>query len=123
MSAREYVMQLDGRHFLRMQSGEKRVELRLYDEKRSRLAPGDRIVFQRRDCPEQQLTAVVLALHRFDSFLALFSTPLLPICGFGALSAQEAAAEMRRYYPEEQERKYGVIGIEITLLDEGREIL
>ena len=123
MTASEYVMQLDREHFARMQSGEKRVELRLYDEKRSRLAVGDCILFQRRDCPEEQLTARVLALHRFDSFFALFSTPLLPLCGFGAMSAQEAADAMRRYYPAEQELKYGVVGIEIALLDANREML
>lgn len=63
------------------------------------------------------MRARVVALHRFGSFKALFESALFFKTGSGELSAEEAAESMYNYYTKEQENEYGVLGIEIRLLE------
>ena len=51
-------------------SGEKTVEIRLYDEKRRAVAAGDVVEFT---CDSEILTCRVVALHRFRSFAELYA--------------------------------------------------
>lgn len=67
-----HAMRLSPGPFERMRSGQKTIELRLYDEKRRRLYAGDTIEFICTDGSGARLTAAVRALHVFDSFAALY---------------------------------------------------
>lgn len=91
------------------------IELRLYDEKRQRINIGDKIRFSRIDNPNQSIETVVVDLHRFHSFKELFLTQHFGKCGWGDLTVQEAVENMRQYYTEIEEEKYGIIGIEICI--------
>ena len=55
-----------------------------------------------------------MALRRFPTFRALFCSDLFPKTGFGAVTPEEAAQGMYRYYTKEQEQAFGVLGIEIS---------
>ena len=109
-------MKLNDTPFSQLKSGEKTVELRLADEKRSRIRVGDIITFARRAAVQETLCARVVALHRAAGFAALFAMPLFEKCGWGRMSPDEAVAEMRQYYSEAEEAQYGALGIEIELL-------
>ena len=107
-----FEMHLSDEPFYKILNGEKTVEVRLFDEKRQKIQIGDRILFLH---GEERIKAKVRSLHRAKSFREFFSdSELLKKSGFTDMTAQEAVEKMRQYYTEEQEKRYGVLGIEIT---------
>lgn len=108
-------MKLADEPFELISNGKKTVEVRLYDEKRKQISVGDTIDFFRLD-GSGNVAAKVVALHHFGTFEELFASTLFSKTGSGVLSATEAADTMYKYYTKEQERQYGVLGIEIALI-------
>ena len=112
-------MKLQPQPFDKIRSGQKTVELRLLDEKRKRVAVGDVIEFLCVEGSREKLRARVVALHRFDSFAALFRCrPLVEKCGYAPEELPFASArDMERYYSKEEEARWGVVAIELQLLE------
>lgn len=109
-------MKLHAAPFAMIKSGEKTIELRLFDEKRQQIREGDLIVFTYTATGEK-LTAKVQKLHRFASFEELYQTLPLLQCGYTAEDIHSASpADMEAYYSKEEQQKYGVVGIELSLL-------
>ena len=98
-------MKLDPVPFARMKAGQKTVELRLNDEKRRRVRVGDTITFTDTGSGEE-LTVTVTALHPFPGFSELFAALGTAPCG--------GPVDMDRYYAPEDQKKWGVLGIEIS---------
>ena len=99
----------------KIKSGRKTVELRLNDEKRKLIAVGDEITFENTESGEL-LAVRVVALHAFESFEKLYQTLSLNKCGYAEEELAYAdPADMRIYYSEAEEKKWGVLGIEIAL--------
>lgn len=114
----KHYMRLKTDPFERIKSGRKTVELRLYDDKRRLLKVGDEIEFTNLDNAEEKILVSVTALHRFNSFKELYES--IPLCRHGYDEDKIKVAsykDMYEYYSEEEQRKYGVIGIEFVLLD------
>ena len=108
-------MKLNPGPFGMIQSGQKTIELRLFDEKRQQLKAGDEIVFAN-NVTGETLNARIVKLHRFDTFEELYSSLPLLQCGYTAEEIEKASAtDMEQYYSVEQQKKYGVVGIEIAL--------
>lgn len=103
-------MQLAEEPFYAIKSGEKRVEIRLYDEKRQKLRVGDVIRFRLRGT-ERILRKRVTSLRRFSSFYQLFSSELYPDCGCKNASVGACTDGMYKYYTKEEEEKYGALAI------------
>lgn len=115
----EHTMRLNPAPFLLIQSREKTIELRLCDEKRQRIQVGDTILFTHRDDAAKGLYAKVLALHIFPSFQELYDALQLAKCGYTLQTLPYAkASDMEEYYPKEEQKRFGVVGIEICLLRE-----
>lgn len=112
----KHTMKLHHAPFYSIQSGEKTIELRLCDEKRSLLAVGDEIEFVHVTDADLILNCRVVALHKFPSFAELYeSLPLLK-CGYTEQNISTASPnDMDLYYSKAEQEKYGVLGIEITL--------
>ncbi len=110
-----HTMNLWPQPFAMIQSGKKTIELRLWDEKRQAIQIGDTLVFTNAQTGET-VSAVVLKLHRFPSFEKLYeSLPLLQ-CGYTEEDVKTAkATDMERYYSADQQARYGVVGIEISI--------
>ena len=106
-------MKLKPAPFEMIKSGIKTIELRLFDEKRQRIKTGDAIVFTN-NVNGETLHAKVAKLHRFDSFEELYkSLPLLK-CGYTIDDIDNAKpSDMEQYYSNEEQEKYGVVGIEL----------
>lgn len=106
-----HTMRLSPTPFARMAAGQKAIELRLYDEKRRKIAIGDAIRF----FPATgygQIDARVAALHRFADFDALYGALPLDQCGYSAAECPSAHPDdMAAYYTAEQFARYGVVGI------------
>ena len=87
--------------------GRKRIEGRLYDEKRQAIKPGDEIVF------ENKLVCVVKDLRVYPSFREMLEREGIENVLPGVESIEEGVRVYRRFYSEEKERKYGVVAIEV----------
>ena len=110
-------MHLDSDAFRRMEAGEKTVELRLYDEKRRRIQAGDVIRFESTADHTDVLYAQVEGLRFFASFDELYGALPLTACGYTAAEAETASPrDMDRYYAPAEQAKWGVVGMELTLL-------
>ncbi len=106
-------MKLNSTPFEMIKNGQKKIELRLFDEKRQQIKVGDKIIFAN-SATEETLTAEVVKLHIFNNFKELYeSLPLLQ-CGYTVEDVDKAQPEdMEQYYSVEEQRKYGVVGIEL----------
>lgn len=106
-------MKLAPSPFEMIKSGEKTIELRLYDEKRKAVSIGDAIEFTNTESGEK-ISARVKAIYVFDSFAELYDSLPLEKCGYKKEELATASpCDMDRYYPAEEQKNTGVCGIEI----------
>ncbi len=109
-------MKLNAEPFALMQAGKKTIELRLYDEKRRAVSTGDRIIFTNAKCEAETISATVVALHRFSDFGELYAALPLEKCGYTEADIRNASpTDMNAFYPPENQKAYGVLGIEIEI--------
>ena len=106
-------MNLNNEPFELIKSGSKTIELRLNDEKRRLLNEGDEILFTNRDTSEKLLTDII-KLHKYDSFESLYKDFDKISLGYKEDEISNLD-DMNEYYSKEDEKKYGVIGIELKL--------
>lgn len=104
-------MRLQPEPFGKIKSGDKKIEMRLNDEKRKRIAVGDKITFTDAESGEK-LAAVVTALYPFPSFRELYAAFPPESLGYGRGEPADPA-DMERYYDRSQIEKYGVLGIAV----------
>ena len=108
-------MHLQPEPFEKILSGQKTIELRLYDEKRQQILEEDTIEFSCLGNDDRSITAKVSALHLFPSFKMLYEKLPLNQCGYTTDELQNASfKDMEQYYPAEEQKRYGVVGIELT---------
>ncbi|OGZ18647.1 MAG: hypothetical protein A2494_01705 [Candidatus Lloydbacteria bacterium RIFOXYC12_FULL_46_25] len=107
-----HTMNLHQEPFDLIKSGNKKIESRLFDEKRQKIQVGDEVEFCSRESEEILLTKVT-NIDVYETFDQLFSShePSL----FGE-STKEDLFSIYEYYSKEDEGKYGVIGIHIELI-------
>ena len=110
----QHQMKLATGPYKNIASGKKVIESRLFDEKRQAIAIGDRIVFSENENPENNVTTAVKGLLRYQTFRELFADhePSL----FGEESRDFLLTQIKQFYSDEDEKKYGVIGIRLELL-------
>lgn len=111
-----HYMRLEPEPFYQILTGRKSIELRLNDEKRQKIKVGDIIVFCNIQQPDQKLTSKVTNLYNFATFADLYLNLPLEQCGY--LSKQISSAkytDMYKYYSKEDEKRFGVVGIEISI--------
>ena len=103
--------------FEMIKNGSKTIELRLYDDKRKLIHVNDTIVFTSTENPNEKITAKVTALHVFDSFTTLYKNLPLLKCGYTPENIDNASPDdMNTFYSKSQQKKYGVLGIEILVI-------
>lgn len=108
-------MHLHHQPFTLIKNGTKTIEMRLNDEKRKIIKVGDRIQFDDRLSHDICMTEVI-GLHYFSSFQKLYQAFDKEKLGY--LKEEDANPEdMEQYYSKEEEEQYGVVGIEIKLLE------
>lgn len=113
-----FEMKLNDEPFQKIRDGEKTIELRLYDEKRQKIDLGDFIIFSKISNSNEKIATKVKALYRANSFSELFDDIGIEKCGNSkSTSIEDVVRGMRKYYSEEAECQYGVVGIKIELFD------
>lgn len=93
-------------YYTKLKNGTKTIELRLYDEKRQKIKPGDEIEF----CNAEN--AEVIALYRARNFIELSEKIDIKKAGFLG-TPEELQQTMTEFYPITEQQKFGVLGIEV----------
>ena len=115
MSRPMHRMHLDPQAFAAMEDEKKNIELRLYDEKRRRIQAGDVIRFESTDDETDVLFAWVTGMSFFASFDELYRAVPLTACGYAPEKLATASPrDMDRYYSIEDQKKWGVVAIELS---------
>ena len=107
-------MNLQPKYFDFIKDGTKRIELRLYDEKRRSIQLGDIIEFAKSD--DEKFKAEVVGLLRYNSFADLFEDFDISILADSSMTKQELLEVLEEFYSEEKQAEFGVIGIRIKLI-------
>ncbi|MBP3321398.1 MAG: metallophosphoesterase [Clostridia bacterium] len=107
-------MTLDDEYFEAVKEGSKKVEMRLYDEKRKRIAPLDRILFKKKS-DGQTVEVLVTGKHRYPDFVTLVMDHSPIELGFPHLSRLEIAEKMESIYSKEKISRYGALALSIAL--------
>ena len=115
MSRPLHRMHLDPQAFAAMEDERKTIELRLYDKKRRRIQAGDVIRFESTDDETDVLFARVTGMRFFASFAELYAALPLTACGYAPEELAAASPrDMDKYYAPEDQKKWGVVGIELS---------
>lgn len=107
-------MNLQPKYFDFIKGGTKRIELRLYDEKRQSIQLGDIIEFAKSE--DEKFKAEVVGLLRYNSFADLFEDFNISILADSSMTKQELLEVLEEFYSEEKQAEFGVIGIRIKLI-------
>ena len=110
----DMVLHLNNEPFQCIKSGNKTIEMRLYDEKRKKLQIDDIIEFRNR-VDEEILYAKIIKLHMFKNFEELYNNFDKVYLGYKE-NEEASPNDMNKYYSLEEQNKYGVVGIEIELI-------
>lgn len=94
--------------------GTKRVELRLYDEKRQEIRLSDEIEFTKSET--EKFNAKVVGLIRYNSFEELFQDFPIEILSDKSMTKDELLNVLGEFYTEDKQREFGVIGIRIDVI-------
>ena len=108
----KHYMKLMDDPFKRIISGDKSIEIRLYDEKRRQIKEGDIIEFRNMDTDET-LNVKVIRLYVFNTFNELFNNIDSSKFGYDIETLNNL---IYKIYTKEEEKEYGVVGIEIKVM-------
>ena len=108
-------MKLQPKFFDFIKYGTKRIELRLYDEKRRNIELGDKIVFRKEPELKEVVEATVVGLLRYKSFKELFEDFDMSLLADKSMTKGEFLEVLKEFYTVEKQEKYGVLGIKIEL--------
>ena len=114
----KYNMNLNNGPFNHIKAGTKTIEMRLNDEKRQLLKEKDLIEFTNRTTLETILVEIV-KLHKYSNFDELYKHFDKVSSGYDKDDIANSN-DMEIYYPKKEQEKYGVIGIEIRTVKEGK---
>ncbi len=109
-------MRLNDEPFKHIKAKTKTIEMRLNDEKRQLLHEHDLIEFANMVTSESIVVEVV-KLHRYASFEELYKHFDKISLGYDENDIANPK-DMEKYYSKEEQDKYGVMGIEIRVIDE-----
>ena len=107
-------MNLQAKYFDFMKDGTKRIELRLYDEKRSQIELGDIIEFSKSE--NDKLKAEVIGLLRYKSFKELFEDFDISVLADASMTKDELLNVLSEFYTPDKQAQYGVIGIRLKMI-------
>lgn len=106
-----HTMKVQTKYYKLLKSGQKTIELRLFDEKRQKIKVGDEIVFYDFSNSNDNFKVTVLKLHRAESFDALCKIIKPEQAGFS--SKKDLITTLQEFYTLTDQQKFGVVGIEV----------
>lgn len=111
-----YKMDLQDKYYDYFLKGTKKIEIRLYDEKRQQIKLGDIIRFNKHTKTDETFDARVIGLLRYNSFEDMFKDLDIALLADKSMTKEELIDILEQFYTKEDQQKYGVLGIRIQLL-------
>ena len=112
----EHEMKLQPEYYNFILNGTKRIEIRLFDEKRQQIKIGDTIKFLKEPELNEFFEAKVVGLLRYNSFEDMFNDFDISILSDKSMTKNELIAVLEQFYTKEKQEQYGVLGIRIELI-------
>lgn len=100
-------------YFNLLNQGLKTIELRLFDEKRKKINPGDEIEFSCVENPKKMFKVKVVGLYMSDTFENLCK--LFEPIQAGFLTESQLLDTLDEIYPLEKQKQYNVLGIKVKV--------
>ncbi len=107
-------MSVKEKYYGLLKSGIKTIELRLLDDKRQKIKIGDVIEFSNASNTNEIFFAQVIDLYKAPDFETLCLKIAVQQVGF--LSQDELLKSLEEFYSIQQQKKFGVVGIEVKIL-------
>ena len=111
-----FEFRLDPDIFEVVKNGTKRVEVRLYDEKRKKMNIGDELVFFKRPLEEEKLVTVITNLKRFKAIEELLSNYQMKDIYIDGTKKDDFIKLLGRFYSKEEQENYGIVAIEFEVV-------
>ena len=105
----EHEMKLQPEYYNFILNGTKRIEIRLFDEKRQQIKIGDTIKFLKEPELNESFNAKVVGLLRFKDFD-------ISVLSDKSMTKEELIGVLEQFYTKEKQEQYGVLGIRIELI-------
>lgn len=112
----EHKLKLQPKYYNFILNGTKRIEIRLFDEKRKQIKIGDTIKFLKEPDLKESFNTKVIELLRYNNFNDMFKDFDISILSDKSMSKEELIDELEIFYTKEKQDKYGVLGIRIELI-------
>ena len=113
----EYEMKLQPEYYDYIFKGTKRIEIRLNDEKRRKIKLGDIIKFAKEPELKETFKVRVIGLLHYNSFNDLCRDFPIEMLANAKMTKKELIRVLEQFYSKEEQKKNGVLGIRIELLD------
>ena len=112
----KHEMKLQQKYYDFIKRGTKRIEIRLFDEKRQKIKIGDTIKFLKEDNQDESFEVKVIGLLRYNSFEDMFKDFDISVLSDKSMTKDELINALEKFYTKEKQEQYGVLGIRIELL-------
>ena len=112
----KHEMKLQPEYYNFILNGTKRIEIRLFDEKRQQIKIGDTIKFLKEPDLNKSFNTKVTGLLRYNSFEDMFKDFDISILSDRSMTKEQLIAVLEQFYTKEKQEQYGVLGIRIELL-------
>ena len=109
-------MKLQPEYYNFILNGTKRIEIRLFDEKRQQIKIGDTIKFLKEPDLNESFNVKVIGLLRYNTFEDMFKDFDISILSDNSMTKEKLIDVLEQFYPKEKQEKYGVLGIRIELI-------
>lgn len=106
-------MKLQKKYFDAIKYGHKKIEMRLNDEKRSKIQVGDTIIFSKEPLGNERIDTKVISLKKFDSFEEMVNYYDIKHLAPKGVTKEELINDLNKYYPLEKQNEYKCLAIEI----------
>ena len=112
----EHIMKLQPKYYNYILNGTKRIEIRLFDEKRKKIKIGDTIIFLKEPKLNESFSTKVVELLKYNTFEEMFKNFDISILADKSMTKEELINVLEQFYTKEEQEKYGVLGIKIELI-------
>ena len=104
-------MKLQPTYFDFIKNGTKRIELRLFDDKRKAILLGETIKFLKEPERKECIEVTVTGLLRYDNFNELLKDFDISVLADSTLTKEELLSDLEIFYSKEKQEQYGIIGV------------
>lgn len=112
----KHEMKLQSKYYNFILNGTKRIELRLFDEKRQQIKLGETIKILNESDLNESFEVKVVGLLRYSSFEEMFKDFDISVLADNLMTKDELLEVLEQFYTKDKQKLYGVLGIRIELI-------